>query len=160
VSFLHKPPCDEGVIRGTAAAAEGVTPEVGRWVLAATILGSSMVFIDSSVVNVALPTIQEDLGATAAQVQWIVEAYALGLAALVLVGGSLGDLFGRRRLFIIGTVLFTLASIWCGLAPNVEMLIAARAAQGVAGALLTPTSLALISDSFGDETARGQAIGT
>jgi EmrB/QacA subfamily drug resistance transporter len=112
------------------------------------------------VVNVALPTIQEDLGATAAQVQWIVEAYALGLAALVLVGGSLGDLFGRRRLFIIGTVLFTLASIWCGLAPNVEMLIAARAAQGVAGALLTPTSLALISASFGDETARGRAIGT
>jgi EmrB/QacA subfamily drug resistance transporter len=119
-----------------------------------------MVFIDSSVVNVALPTIQQDLEASAAATQWTVESYALSLAALVLVGGALGDRFGRRRLFILGTVLFTLTSIWCGLAGDAATLIAARAAQGVAGALLTPTSLALISASFADETERGRAIGT
>jgi EmrB/QacA subfamily drug resistance transporter len=150
------------VIAGTPAgpSATSVAPDTGRWVLAATILGSSIVFIDSSVVNVALPTIQDDLGASAAATQWVVEAYALFLAALILAGGALGDRFGRRRLFVIGTALFALTSVWCGLAPNVEMLIAARAAQGVAGALLTPASLALISASFVDEGERGRAIGT
>ena len=125
MSVFHKPPCDAGVIASGGAATGTLAPGAGRWVLIATILGSSMVFIDSSVVNVALPTIQEDLGATAASTQWVIEAYALSLAALVLVGGALGDRFGRRRLFIIGTLLFTLTSIWCGLASDMANLIAA-----------------------------------
>ncbi|MEJ7901082.1 MAG: DHA2 family efflux MFS transporter permease subunit, partial [Thermomicrobiales bacterium] len=160
MSVFHKSPCDAGVIFGASSPAGAAGAGGGQWVLVAAVLGSSMVFIDSSVVNVALPTIQEDLGATAAATQWIVESYALLLAALVLVGGALGDRLGRRRVFVIGTVLFTLASIWCALANTPGMLITARAAQGVAGALLTPTSLALISASFHDETERGKAIGT
>ena len=119
-----------------------------------------MVFIDSSVVNVALPTLQEDLGATAAATQWVVEAYALFLAALILVGGALGDKFGRRRLFILGTVIFTVTSVWCAAAPDIGNLIVARAAQGIGGALLTPASLALISATFTDDSGRGRAIGT
>ena len=128
--------------------------------LIATILASSMVFIDSSAVNVALPTLQRELGATAAQAQWVVESYALFLAALLLVGGALGDRYGRKRIFVLGTVLFAATSVWCGLAPTIEMLIVARAAQGVAAALLTPASLAIISATFSDETERGRAIGT
>ncbi len=164
--MIAKPPCDAGVIDGNArmrAAQPGETtgsPAAGKWVLAATILGSSMVFIDGSVVNVALPTIQSNLDATSAQIQWVVESYALFLAALILVGGSLGDHLGRRRIFVIGTALFALTSIWCGLAPNVGNLIAARAAQGIAGALLTPASLAIISATFADDGERGRAIGT
>src|SRR3954469_17508793 len=92
--------------------------DVGRWVLAATILGSSMGFIDSTAVNVALPVLQRDLGATAADTQWVVESYTLFLASLTLVGGALGDHFGRRRIFAIGIALFAAASIWCGIAPN------------------------------------------
>lgn len=130
----------------------------GLWILVATILGSSMVFIDGSVVNVALPRLQVDLNATASSVQWVVEAYLLFLAALILVGGSLGDQFGRKRIFAIGIVIFALASIWCGLAPNVDQLIIARAIQGVGGALLTPGSLSIIRASFPDEQ-RGRAIG-
>jgi EmrB/QacA subfamily drug resistance transporter len=129
------------------------------WILAATILGSSMVFIDGTVVNVALPALQSSLHATIAEVQWVVESYALFLAALLLTGGSLGDLYGRRKVFAIGTVLFAAASIWCGLAPTIGQLIAARGIQGVGGALLVPGSLALISASF-PEKERGRAIGT
>lgn len=132
----------------------------GTTVLLATILASSMVFIDGSVVNVALPALQRDFGATAARAQWVVESYALFLAALILVGGSMGDLFGRKRLFMIGTVLFAVTSVICGLSPSIEWLIGARALQGIAGAMLTPASLAIISASFGDESARGRAIGT
>jgi EmrB/QacA subfamily drug resistance transporter len=131
----------------------------GRWILAATILGSSMVFIDGTVVNVALPALQSSLNATAVDVQWVVESYALFLAALLLLGGSLGDHFGRRRIYGIGVVLFALASIWCGLAPSISQLIVARAVQGVGGAMLVPGSLAIISASFPEEE-RGQAIGT
>src|SRR5204862_1284935 len=131
----------------------------GRWVLAATILGSSMVFIDGTVTNVALPALQANLHATSVDVQWVVEAYALFLAALLLLGGSLGDHFGRRRIYAIGVALFALASMWCGLAPNVGQLILARAVQGVGGALLVTGSLAIISASF-SEDERGQAIGT
>lgn len=131
----------------------------GAWILAATILGSSMVFIDGTVVNVALPALQSNLNATVVDVQWVVEAYALFLAALLLTGGSLGDHFGRKRIYIIGVSVFALASIWCGLAPNINQLIIARAAQGVGGALLVPGSLAIISSSFKEEE-RGQAIGT
>jgi EmrB/QacA subfamily drug resistance transporter len=131
----------------------------GIWVLAATILGSSMVFIDGTVVNVALPVLQKDLNADATQVQWVVEAYSLFLAALILVGGSLGDLFGRKRIYIIGVGLFTAASSWCGFAPDIYQLIIARAVQGIGGALLTPGSLAIISAYF-DAKERGTAIGT
>lgn len=131
----------------------------GTWILAATILGSSMVFIDGTVVNVALPALQTNLNATVIDVQWVVEAYALFLAALLLAGGSLGDHFGRKRIYIIGVSLFALASIWCGLALNINQLIFARAAQGVGGALLVPGSLAIISSSF-NEDERGRAIGT
>jgi EmrB/QacA subfamily drug resistance transporter len=129
------------------------------WVLIAAILGSSMSFIDSSAVNVALPIIQRELVATSTQMQWVIEAYALFLSALILVGGSLGDVFGRRKLFVIGIAIFALASIGCAAAPNVLMLIIARAIQGIGGALAVPESLALISVTFsGDE--RGKAIGT
>ena len=153
-----KSPCDEGVIR-SAPEAKPYAPHVGTWVLVATILGSSMAFIDGSVVNVALPVIQKDLNATTSDVQWIVETYALFLAALILVGGSLGDHFGRRRIFAMGVAVFTLASIWCGLSPTVLSLILARAVQGIGAALLVPGSLAIISASFSNEQ-RGRAIGT
>lgn len=118
-----------------------------------------MAMIDSTVVNVALPALQTALNASTAQVQWVVEAYALLLAALILVGGSLGDRYGRKRIFAAGVFLFALASLWCGLSPDVNHLIAARAVQGVGGALLVPGSLAIISAAF-DESQRGRAIGT
>lgn len=129
------------------------------WVLAATIIGSGMAFIDSTVVNVALPALQADLHATVIDVQWVIAAYALFLSALLLVGGALGDQFGRRRVYAIGLVLFMSASVWCGLAPTVTQLIIARAAQGVGGALLVPGSLAIITVSF-SEGERAKAIGT
>jgi EmrB/QacA subfamily drug resistance transporter len=150
-------PCEEGVIR--AAAEAPAQTRGGVWVLAATILGSSMVFIDGTVVNVALPALQRALNATVTDVQWVVEAYALFLAALLLVGGSLGDLYGRRKVFLVGVVLFAGASAACGFAPDIRVLIAARGLQGVGGALLVPGSLALISSSFCAEE-RGRAIGT
>lgn len=131
----------------------------GGWVLAATILGSSIAFIDGTVVNVALPVLQKDLQASAIQVQWVVESYTLFLAALILVGGSLGDLFGRKRIYMLGVGLFTAASVWCGFAPDINQLILARAVQGIGGALLTPGSLAIITAYFGDKE-RGKAIGT
>src|SRR5215212_1168039 len=132
---------------------------MGRWILAATILASSLAFIDGTVVNVALPFLQTNLNATAIGIQWVVEAYSLFLSALLLVGGSLGDRYGRRRIFNLGVVIFALASALCGMAANIEQLIAARAVQGVGGALLVPGSLALISSSF-NEKERGKAIGT
>ncbi|MEX3927112.1 MFS transporter [Paraburkholderia sp. BR10936] len=130
-----------------------------RLALAATILGSSMAFIDGSVVNVALPSIQSELGASVAAIQWVVNAYLLFLGSLVLVGGSMGDKLGRRTVFIAGIALFTLASAACGLAPNAAALIAARAVQGIGAALLVPGSLAIIGAVF-DGEARGRAIGT
>lgn len=123
-------PCDERAI----TTATGVVPcarKAESWILAATILGSSMVFIDGTAVNVALPALQKNLEATVADVQWVVESYALFLAALMLVGGSMGDRFGRRRIFCIGAAIFALASIWCGFAQGVSQLIVARAAQGI-----------------------------
>lgn len=130
-----------------------------RWVLVATILGSSMAFVDGTVVNIALPALQAKMGATIAQAQWVVEAYSLFVSALMLTGGALGDRFGRRRIFMIGVALFTLASIACGLAPSIGALIAFRGAQGVGAALLIPGSLAIISATFPDPE-RGKAIGT
>src|SRR5918999_1241414 len=153
-----KPPCDEGVVRSREAAAP-CAPASGPWILAATILGSAMAFIDGTVVNVALPEIQARLGATAVDAQWIVESYALFLAALILLGGSLGDHYGRRRIFSLGIVIFTAASVWCGISGSPEELIIARAVQGVGGAMLVPGSLAIISASF-EEERRGRAIGT
>ena len=130
----------------------------GRWLLAVAVLGSGITFLDSTVVNVALPDIGRDLGASTSSLQWIVNGYMLTLASLILLGGSLGDRYGRRRVFILGTGLFTVASGLCAAAPNAELLIAARLLQGVGGALLTPGSLALIEASFrpGD---RARAIG-
>ena len=158
---IFQAPCEEEVILHKEPTRPVSCPkDVGRAVLAATILASSMVFIDSSAVNVALPTLQREFGATGAQAQWVVESYALFLAALLLVGGALGDRYGRKRIFLFGTVLFTVTSVWCGVASSIEMLIVARAAQGVAAALLTPASLAIISAAFSDETERGRAIGT
>jgi EmrB/QacA subfamily drug resistance transporter len=146
-------------VSGPAGESASLCAKSARnYVLAATILGSSMAFIDGTVVNVALPALQSAFHATAVDVQWVIESYALFLAALLLVGGSLGDHFGRRRVFNSGVTLFTLASIWCGLAPNITQLIAARAVQGIGGALLVPGSLAIISTSFPKEE-RGQAIG-
>ncbi|MBV8886726.1 MAG: MFS transporter [Chroococcidiopsidaceae cyanobacterium CP_BM_RX_35] len=155
---ILKQPCDEGVIRSSPCT-EPCSRNSGRWVLAATILGSSMAVIDGTVVNVALPVLQAELQATVADVQWIVESYALFLAALILVGGSLGDRFGRRRIFAYGVAIFAGASVWCGLSTSVNQLIVARAVQGIGGALLVPGSLAIISASFSGEQ-RGQAIGT
>ncbi len=127
--------------------------------LAATILASSMAFIDSTVVNVALPALQANFGANVADVQWVVEAYGLTLAALILVGGSMGDLLGRRLMFLLGVIAFAVASLLCGLASSIHELIFARAIQGIGAAFLVPGSLALISASF-EESERGRAIGT
>jgi EmrB/QacA subfamily drug resistance transporter len=120
----------------------------GRWVLLATVLGSGVSFLDATVVNVALPTIGQELHATIAQLQWIVNAYTLTLAGLILLGGSLGDRYGRRRVFVLGVIWFAVASALCAAAVNVQMLIAARALEGIGGALLTPGSLAIIQASF------------
>jgi EmrB/QacA subfamily drug resistance transporter len=153
-----KPPCDEGVIRSGSADAP-CRAEAGPWILAAVVLGSSMAFVDSTVVNVALPAIQASLGATIAGVQWVVESYGLFLGSLILVGGSLGDLFGRRLMFLAGVVVFAAASAGCGLALNIQQLLIARSVQGVGAAFLVPGSLSIISASF-DEKNRGRAIGT
>jgi EmrB/QacA subfamily drug resistance transporter len=152
------PPCDAGVVRSETAASP--CPKSSQpYVLAVTILGSSMVFIDGTVVNVALPALQADMNASVVDVQWVVESYALLLAALLLLGGALGDKFGRKRMFSTGVALFALASVWCGLVPSVRQLIVARAVQGIGGALLVPGSLAIIGASFG-ANERGTAIGT
>src|SRR5438105_3716317 len=122
---LLRPPCDEGVISAKKSALLCGKAQ-GRWILAATILGSSMSFIDGTVVNVALPALQANLNATAIDVQWVVESYALFLAALLLLGGSLGDHFGRKRIYAIGVALFALASTWCGLARRWRLSVSAQ----------------------------------
>jgi EmrB/QacA subfamily drug resistance transporter len=130
----------------------------GRWVLAVTILGSGIAFLEATVVNVALPDIGKDLGADVADLQWVLNGYLLTLAALILLGGSLGDHFGRRRIFELGVIWFTLASLLCAVAPNIETLVAARVIQGIGGALLTPGSLAIIEATFHRDD-RARAIG-
>lgn len=150
-------PCDEAVMQrseGGVPCREGA----GAWILAATILGSSMAFIDSTVVNVALPAIQTSFHASVVGVQWVVEAYGLFLGALILAGGSLGDLLGRRRIFVTGVVIFIASSVACGVAQTLSQLIVARSVQGVGAALLVPGSLAIISASFAEKD-RGRAIG-
>src|SRR3954465_10353470 len=135
------------------------SPRTKRLTLAAAILGSGVVFLDGTVVNVALPAIREDLGTGLSDQQRIVEAYLLTLGALLLGGGSLGDLFGRRRVFVMGLSGFGVTSLLCALAPSSEVLIGIRAIQGVAGAMLVPSSLALITATFG-ASERGAAIGS
>ena len=140
-------------------AASSLSPRAARVALLATILGTSIAFIDTTVVNVALPAIQRDLGGGLAAQQWIVDAYLLTLGSLILVGGSLGDIFGEVRMFTLGVTLFGLASLLCSAAPDSTTLIVFRGIQGVAGALLTPASLAVITSTFSG-AARGSAIGT
>src|SRR3954454_19255273 len=151
-------PCDEAAIRAVRSAS-GCTANSKPWVLAVTIMASTMAYIDESVVNVALPMIEADLRTSAAVVQWLVNAYMLSLTALVLVGGAAGDQLGRRRVFIAGTAIFAAASVWCGLSTDVTSLILARVVQGAGAALLIPCSLAIIGATF-DESERGKAIGT
>src|SRR5215472_16417562 len=130
----------------------------GRWVLLATVLGSSMAMLDSTVVNVALPTIGKHLNASLAELQWTVTGYTLSLSALILLGGSLADRLGRRRIFLVGVVWFGLASALCGFAPSIFVLIFARVLQGAGGALLTPGSLAIIQATFAHDE-RPRAVG-
>ena len=153
-----KYPCESWNIYAAAASPTG-NPVLSGWVLVAAILGSSLAFIDGTVVNVALPNIQHALNTTVSGAQWVVESYALFLAALILLGGTLGDFYGRRLIFTIGVFLFAAASAWCGFAPDIRHLIAARALQGVGGAMLVPGSLAIISAAFPADK-RGKAIGT
>jgi EmrB/QacA subfamily drug resistance transporter len=141
-----------------AGAQLRVSSRVGRWVLLATVLGSGMVLLDSTVVNVALPTIGRHLNASLAELQWTVNGYTLSLAGLILLGGSLGDRVGRRRVFLIGVVWFALASALCAAAPSIGVLIGARVLQGVGGALLAPGSLAIIQASFA-QSERARAVG-
>ncbi|HKF59811.1 MAG TPA: MFS transporter [Dongiaceae bacterium] len=140
------------------AAAASSRPGRGAWVLAATIIASSMAFIDMSVVNVALPVLQRSIGASFAEAQWVVEAYVLLLSALTLLGGTMGDIYGRRRIFALGILIFALASAACGFATTPAMLILARVAQGIGGALMVPGSLALIAALIPADK-RGKAIG-
>lgn len=152
-------PCDDGVVHAGPPGTHRCSPRTKSWVLAATILGSSMAFIDGSVVNVALPVMQAELGTSVRGAQWVVNAYMLTLSALILPGGAAGDRLGRRRLFVIGVTLFAAASLACALAPGAAALVVARAVQGVGGACLVPSSLAIISATFPDRE-RGRAIGT
>jgi len=130
----------------------------GRWLLAVAVLGSGIAFLDATVVNVALPDIGRDLHASTSTLQWILNGYTLTLAALILLGGSLGDRYGRRRTFVLGTGLFTVASLLCAVAPNAGLLVAARLVQGIGGALLTPGSLAMVESGF-RPADRARAIG-
>jgi EmrB/QacA subfamily drug resistance transporter len=158
VTTFTEPPSDEAAALAARASAP-CTPAAAPWILAATILASSMALIDGTVANIALPALQREFNATVFDAQWVIESFALFLSALLLVGGAAGDRFGRRRVFAIGVTLFSAASMWCGLASGIHELIVARALQGVGGALLVPGSLAIISASFAED-ARGKAIGT
>ena len=151
-------PCDIGVIDGTKISSP-CQPSSRPWIIAAASLGSGMAFLDSTILNVALPALQSDLGASVRAVQWTYGAYALVLSALLLVGGTLGDRFGRRRVFVLGATIFAVASVWCALAPGTAQLITARGVQGVGGALLVPASLAIIGASF-EGRLKAKAIGT
>ena len=149
--------CDVGVIRGTRTSAP-CPPSSRPWVIAAASLGSGMAFLDSTVLNVALPAVQAELEASAREAQWVYGAFALVLAALLLLGGSLGDRYGRRRIFVLGAAIFAVASVWSALAPGPGQLVAARAVQGAGGALLVPASLAIVGASF-EGKLKAKAIG-
>jgi EmrB/QacA subfamily drug resistance transporter len=156
MSLPIRAPCHELSISGDPGALQSCR---GPWVLIATILASSMAFIDGTVVNVALPALQTALHATVTDIQWVVESYALLLASLLLLGGSLGDLYGRRVVFTCGVALFAIGSAWCGSAPSITWLVVARGLQGIGAAFLIPGSLAIISASY-SKAERGRAIGT
>ena len=149
--------CDVGIIRGTRASAP-CRPSSRPWVVAAASLGSGMAFLDSTVLNVALPAVQAELEASAREAQWVYGAFALVLASFLLLGGSLGDRYGRRRVFVLGAAIFAVASAWSALAPGPGQLVAARAVQGAGGALLVPASLAILGASF-EGKSRAKAIG-
>jgi EmrB/QacA subfamily drug resistance transporter len=151
------PACEIGVVRSTKPSAL-CRPDSRPWVIAAASLGSGMAFLDSTVMNVALPALQAELGASAREVQWSYGAFALVLSALILVGGTLGDRFGRRRLFVVGAAIFGAASLWCALVPDTGLLVVARAVQGLGGAMLIPASLAIVGASF-EGKQRARAIG-
>ena len=153
-------PAENTAMPASVAATEGLrySSAPGRWVLLATVLGSSMAAIDATVVGIALPAIGREFNTNLAALQWVVTAYTLTLAGLLLVAGALGDRYGRKRIFLIGVVWFTIASVLCGIAPNAPFLIAARAIQGIGAALLTPGSLAIIQASF-QPSDRSKAIG-
>jgi len=155
---IGRPPSVPPLI-GTDSIKSASKKVTGYWVLAATILGASMAYIDGTAVNVALPVLQEQLDATIVDMQWVIEAYALFLASLILVGGALGDRYGRRLIYGIGITLFAVSSILCGLSENVTELIYFRALQGIGGAMMIPGSLAIITVFF-DQSERGKAIGT
>ena len=157
-TFKMRRPCDEALVR-TGTPDSPCADKSRPWVLAATIVGSSMAFIDSTVVNVALPALQSSLHADIVGVQWVIESYGLFLSALILVGGALGDAFGRRAMFLSGIAGFAIASAGCGLSSSITELVIWRCVQGVAAAFLVPGSLAIISASF-EEEHRGRAIGT
>ncbi len=150
-------PCDAGVIRCTRTDAP-CRPSSRPWVIAAASLGSGMAFLDSTVLNVALPAVQTNLGASSREAQWVYGAFALVLAAFLLIGGSLGDRYGRRRVFVLGAAIFAAASVWCALAPDPGQLVVARAVQGAGGALLVPASLAIVGASF-EGKLRAKAVG-
>jgi len=156
MSSFTRAPCEDGIARALAPPAAPVATR--RAVLAATVLGSSLGFIDGAVVNVALPALQSALGASGTVVQWVVNAYLLMLGALVLVGGAAGDRYGRRRMFLCGTALFAAASLACALAPTAAWLVVARAVQGLAAAIMTPNSLALLGAAYGEDE-RPRAFG-
>src|SRR3954463_9574381 len=141
-----------------SAAALAFDSTAGHWVLAVAVLGSGIAFLDATVVNVALPDIGRDLHASTSALQWILNGYLLTLASLILLGGSLGDRYGRRRIFVLGAGLFTVASLLCAIAPSAELLVVARLVQGIGGALLTPGSLAMIEAGF-RPADRARAIG-
>jgi len=151
-------PCNDATIRATLATGD-CAAAAKPWVLLVAVLGSSLSYIDESVVNVALPAIETDLGTSVVVIQWLVNAYTLSLSAFLLIGGAAGDLFGRRRVFVIGVAIFAAASVWCGFSPTITQLIVARAIQGGGAALLIPCSLAIIGAAF-DDSERGKAIGT
>ena len=151
------PACEIGVVHSTRPSAL-CQPNSRPWVIAAASLGSGMAFLDSTVMNVALPAVQAELGASAREVQWSYGSFAVVLSALILVGGTLGDRFGRRRLFVIGAAIFGTASLWCALVPDTGLLVVARAVQGLGGALLIPASLAIVGASF-EGKQRARAIG-
>jgi EmrB/QacA subfamily drug resistance transporter len=153
-----KQPFDEALVK-TGATPGPSTDNSRSWILASTILGSSMAFIDNTVVNVALPALQSNLHATVVDVQWVIESYGLFLSALILVGGALGDSLGRRKMFLLGVIGFALASVGCGFSSSIQSLLIWRSVQGIAAAFLVPGSLAIISASF-DKDSRGKAIGT
>src|SRR5437763_6993096 len=145
-----KQPCDEAVVRSGEATGR-CGPGAETWILAATILGSSMAFIDSTVVNVALPALQSSFHASVVDVQWVVESYGLFLSALILVGGGLGDSLGRRKMFLAGVAVFAAASLGCALSSSVRELILWRSLQGIGAAFLVPSSLAIISAAFDEQ---------